>query len=207
MSFSLGKLIASTKQFVPQKTPRVPPSNIRVLGRSVSIFDPKGVMSASIDVESKTGGVPGKKVLFRHAIVFKYVVVSEVGGTAPKDWVAGATKSLKVGGGKYRVFIMFPDLVTDMTKSGVTPVEIDNNVFCEQASISTSPVKVRCDCHDFRWRFAHYDYKAGCLYGATPPIYKRKTTTRPPANPKGLPGICKHILNVINIMKSEGVIH
>jgi hypothetical protein len=57
-------------------------------------------------------------------------------------------------------------------------------------------VKVSCTCEDFYWRFGKYNFVSNALLGQKPPPYRRKTTTRGPANPKKLPGMCKHVFKV-----------
>lgn len=65
------------------------------------------------------------------------------------------------------------------------------------------PVKVRCSCRDFYFRFAVWNHKAGVLFGRIPPKYKRKTTTRPEVNPQHIPGICKHIQLAAKVLISS----
>lgn len=66
--------------------------------------------------------------------------------------------------------------------------------------------QVRCNCLDFHYRFAWHNAKAGDLYGRPPPKYIRKTTTRPPVNPLGVPGMCKHLLKLVEALEEAGMI-
>jgi len=66
--------------------------------------------------------------------------------------------------------------------------------------------KVRCNCLDFYFRFAHYNSSDKSLVGRPPPLYQRKTQTRPPANPMRVPGMCKHLLKLVQELQSAGVI-
>ncbi len=61
--------------------------------------------------------------------------------------------------------------------------------------------QVRCTCLDFYFRFANQDYQSGSLLGASPPPYKRKTVTRPPANPTNTIGMCKHLIKLADKLK------
>ncbi len=58
-------------------------------------------------------------------------------------------------------------------------------------------VKVRCDCIDFKFTFAFYNYKNSALDGEKPEEYVKKTN-RPSKNPHGYPGVCKHLIACIN---------
>jgi len=77
----------------------------------------------------------------------------------------------------------------------VTPIELAGN-----------NVKVRCNCLDFHWRFAAYDYNDNSLVGKPPPPYVRKTTNRPPANPLAVPGLCKHLLKLVRHLEGVGLV-
>lgn len=66
--------------------------------------------------------------------------------------------------------------------------------------------KVRCSCLDFRFRFADYNSQDKSLVGRAPPMYQRKTTTRPPVNPDHVPGMCKHLLKLVQVLRGYGLI-
>lgn len=83
---------------------------------------------------------------------------------------------------------------TDGDDYHITPIPL-NNV----------NVKVRCECLDFYWRFAVYNFGDGSLYGPKPPPYQKKTN-RPPVNPEKTPGVCKHIMKTILALKDAGVV-
>lgn len=68
----------------------------------------------------------------------------------------------------------------------------------------STPVLVRCSCPDFRFSFMWEDYDVKSLSGRRI-SYERKTTTRPKRNPEHIPGICKHLMGVINRLVSIGV--
>lgn len=69
-----------------------------------------------------------------------------------------------------------------------------------------NPLTSRCTCRDMYFSFAYPNYYNGhCLYGPAPKTYTRKTTTRPPRNPAGYPGICKHIHNAWDFLKQQGL--
>lgn len=72
-------------------------------------------------------------------------------------------------------------------------------------SAAVEDLKVRCTCSDFYWRFATWDAAQKALIGNPPPPYVKKTD-RPPVNPDQSPGICKHIMAVVERIKRDGLI-
>lgn len=80
--------------------------------------------------------------------------------------------------------------------------------YFEKPRIDKNPIRVRCSCDDFRFRFEEPCWKAGILYGGTYKRYVRKTPPppegRPYANPLGVPGLCKHIYNSLTRSITEG---
>lgn len=71
--------------------------------------------------------------------------------------------------------------------------------------LSGHNVKVRCNCLDFYYRFANYNSQDKSLVGRPPPPYQRKTN-RPPVNPDQVPGMCKHLLKLVDNLTQAGLI-
>lgn len=71
-------------------------------------------------------------------------------------------------------------------------------------SLEESEVLVRCNCPDFRYRFSYYNHLDKSLYGRKPKKYESKGV-RPPANPKELPGMCKHCLKLTEVLRQSGI--
>lgn len=69
----------------------------------------------------------------------------------------------------------------------------------------SSHAKVHCECLDFRWRFAEWNYNKDALDGKKPDQYIPKTN-RPPANPTQSPGICKHLMKMIETLENSNLI-
>jgi hypothetical protein len=92
-----------------------------------------------------------------------------------------------------------PDGVTFKDTSGVdktiTPVQL-----------ARTTLRVSCSCLDFKFRFATWNFNDNSLVGNKPPPYVRKTTTRPEANPLKTPGVCKHIIKVVDTIKAHGIL-
>ena len=74
----------------------------------------------------------------------------------------------------------------------------------ERIDLKKNDVKVRCECLDFRWRFADYNASKKALYGRKPPPYVPKGN-RPPVNPNHVPGVCKHLIKSFEIMMESGL--
>lgn len=96
----------------------------------------------------------------------------------------------------------------DSSESGHFLIHTKHGSFAvEQFDWIKQPVKVRCSCRDFYFRFAAWNHQKGALFGRIPPKYVRKTTTRPEVNPKHIPGICKHIQLAAKVLiNSKGAI-
>lgn len=63
--------------------------------------------------------------------------------------------------------------------------------------------KVRCTCLDFRFRFALNNFADQSLYGRKPKEYQPKRgSNRGPVNPTRAPGVCKHIIAVIDELRA-----
>lgn len=84
---------------------------------------------------------------------------------------------------------------TDRQQHTITPINLR-----EQS------VKVSCSCLDFHYRFAAWNHEADALSSQPPPPYIRKTQTRPPANPMHAPGMCKHIVKLVDILKRRKLV-
>ncbi len=70
------------------------------------------------------------------------------------------------------------------------PIDLNDNI-----------VRVRCDCLDFYFRFAPWNFSNDDIYGPKPKPYVRKTNTRPSVNPTRSPGICKHVMKLTHSMR------
>ncbi len=73
----------------------------------------------------------------------------------------------------------------------------------DRLSLEHTDVLVRCNCKDFYWRFNYYDHLDKALYGTKRKKYESKGG--PPANPKQLPGICKHLMKTVKVLGEAGL--
>jgi hypothetical protein len=67
-------------------------------------------------------------------------------------------------------------------------------------------IRVSCSCRDFYFTFARWDYYNNSLYGRNRKIYVRKTTTYPERNPDHIPGMCKHLINFLDVLANQNLI-
>lgn len=111
-------------------------------------------------------------------------------------------------GNRYQPVIMFRDVQYE-------PENLPTNVTLRAANgqefhiqpipLAQVNVRVRCTCLDFYFRFSSYNSSDNSLAGAAPQPYLAKGE-RPPANPQQVPGVCKHIIKVVDRLKQSGVV-
>lgn len=123
-----------------------------------------------------------------------------------------ANGQLKIGanttsnnGHDYWSTIIFSNIVylNEDEPQSYTFKAIDNKDYIIEKVPRTVQCKVSCSCLDFYYRFAVWDHRYQALDGLPPPPYIRKTTTRPDVNPFKTPGLCKHIMAVVNKLDQE----
>jgi hypothetical protein len=78
----------------------------------------------------------------------------------------------------------------------------DNKEYIIERVPRNTQVKVSCSCLDFHYRFAVWDDQHRALDGNPPPPYTR-TSNRPPVNPFKTPGLCKHIIAIVDKLQNE----
>jgi len=80
------------------------------------------------------------------------------------------------------------------------------DVSMQPINLSDNVVRVRCDCLDFYFRFAPWNFSNDDIYGPKPKPYVRKTNTYPPVNPTRSPGICKHVMKLTHAIRDAGML-
>lgn len=111
-------------------------------------------------------------------------------------------------GREYRTVIVFQEVEYQETNeaSNVTFTGSDGDTYhIQPISLSSTNVKVSCECLDFYWRFAVYNSKDGSLHGPTPPPYQKKTS-RASGNPQKVPGVCKHLIRTVDDLMQSGLV-
>lgn len=111
----------------------------------------------------------------------------------------------------YKTVIVFENVaLTPVSKRQKIPLkhfsikDRQGNTYLSPMLTNTHKVKIRCNCMDFRFAWAEWVKRAGSLFGKDFPPYVRKTTTRPPVNPKQLPGMCKHLFMTARVLIEKG---
>lgn len=108
----------------------------------------------------------------------------------------------------YQVLIQFQTVKYNppANRDRVTFVAAEQTYAISPIDVGNSNVKVRCQCLDFRFRFAMINSADGSLFGNRPPIYRPVPNSgRGAANPSKTPGICKHIKSLMDELESGGL--
>jgi hypothetical protein len=109
---------------------------------------------------------------------------------------------------QYHPMILFKGVnYRDRKSSSVIPLKVNEaeTRYVEIFDRSETQVLVRCDCKDFRWRFSYTDWNDRSLYGNKHKKYEANGRGNP-ANPKELPGTCKHIMKMMNELQQVGLV-
>lgn len=78
------------------------------------------------------------------------------------------------------------------------------DIFIERINPSQNNVLVRCNCPDFSYRFNYYNSLDKSLFGKKRKKYKGSNLWN--ANPKKMPGFCKHLIKITKILGDFGLI-
>lgn len=107
-------------------------------------------------------------------------------------------------GKEYNPMILFKKVL--YSENGISFIASDYKTYhVNPISFEQNDVAVRCDCKDFKFRFSYYNHLDDSLYGIKPKKYE-STGTRGPANPLELPGICKHLIKLISVIKQSKIL-
>lgn len=109
---------------------------------------------------------------------------------------------------QYDSTIMFHDVVyEDADRSdNITFVGVDKKEYhVTPINLQQNNAEVRCTCLDFYFTFSKWNNNDKSLYGEPPAPYTPKTD-RAPRNPGQKPGMCKHLLKVVQELKNERLV-
>jgi hypothetical protein len=108
----------------------------------------------------------------------------------------------------YAVEVRFLNVKYGQEGDGLSSiVAMDGNTYYfKQFTQSQTQAKVKCNCLDFYYRFSVWNHGKNSLEGDPPPPYVRKTDYMPPVNPTKTPGLCKHIMKVMEFLRGENII-
>jgi hypothetical protein len=102
----------------------------------------------------------------------------------------------------YNSFIVFKG-VKYHDKKAPNLIEIVDSTkkhyFLEQLSSENHDVLLRCSCGDFHWRFNYFDHLDKSLYSRKRRKYEALHNPGS-ANPKEMPGMCKHLMKLIEAL-------
>jgi hypothetical protein len=80
----------------------------------------------------------------------------------------------------------------------------------EEPDYNYTPVRVACQCKAYYFYFAHWNVMSGAHARAPLRPYQRKTPPppkgRPEVNPKHLPGLCKHLMALADVLMNSGAL-
>ena len=108
----------------------------------------------------------------------------------------------------YSPMILFKGVqYTEGLSRGIVELHIDQNerVFLERLSYENTDVLLRCNCKDFHWRFTHWNKVDQSLYGRDRKKYEAKYHPGS-ANPTKSPGMCKHLMKMMQVLGESGII-
>lgn len=116
------------------------------------------------------------------------------------------TTAITEGYSKYNQVIIYDNVNFSDTKSEKfkIPVKLANGKkkYAEVPNSSTHPTKNRCSCLDFKFTWNYYDKTKEVLHGRPMP----PPPGQPIRNPKKVPGLCKHLLQLVNYLYSKKII-
>lgn len=96
--------------------------------------------------------------------------------------------------------------VSEQTNVITIKATTGEDVSLQPIILTDNVVRVRCDCLDFYFRFAPWNFSNDDIYGPKPKPYIRRTNHHPPANPTRSPGICKHVMKLAQACQDAGIV-
>lgn len=105
----------------------------------------------------------------------------------------------------YHPIILFKQV--QFQESGAKIVAKDNaeSYYFKPISYHNNDIVLRCECPDFFWRFNYYDHVEDSLYGRKRRIYDGFNGNHR-INPLEMPGMCKHIMSMIEHLQRHGMV-
>jgi hypothetical protein len=110
----------------------------------------------------------------------------------------------------YKTLLVFYGLNYVMTRDDAHPlrIEVFPNIFiyCERPKISSTACGVRCLCADYYYTWWFFNKQKGAYVGSEPPPYTRVSPPSglPPRNPLHTPGLCKHLIRLVEYVSKNG---
>jgi len=90
-------------------------------------------------------------------------------------------------------------------QKGLVVLKADGeDYYLEQLSFDKD-ILLRCSCEDFYWRFNYFNHLDKSLYGVKRAKYEAKYNPGS-ANPKSMPGMCKHLIKLVKNISNTKII-
>jgi hypothetical protein len=110
----------------------------------------------------------------------------------------------------YSVTITFYNVDYSLERDPEHPLtviaEVGHRAYMEPITMGGHPAQIRCSCEDFKFSYATWNRKEKSLSGRAFPSYERKTDTRPERNVQQIPGMCKHVLSLIDRLRKDRIL-
>jgi hypothetical protein len=108
-------------------------------------------------------------------------------------------------GAEYNTIILFKNVNYNLNEIKLSAS--DGGIYTlGKLSLETNDVAVRCNCLDMKFRFSYFLSLDHSLFGRKPKKYIRvKGSNRPPINQKSLPGLCKHVIKLIEVLEQANL--
>lgn len=128
------------------------------------------------------------------------------GRSAPGMKILNIKKTVYKGTG----LIKFSSTVSSQQDPTIYKTQVDfsglKNADTDRPDAGINKCQVRCSCPSFYFYFGYWDKQNGALSGPSQTPYVRKTQNVPERNPKHIPGVCKHLMRMLLVMKNERII-
>jgi hypothetical protein len=107
----------------------------------------------------------------------------------------------------YQTRIIFENVIfkPDVDRETVSVMGTDGEEYhFNRINSGRSDVKVSCTCLDFYYRFAAFNHRDNALAAEPPKPYSKKTD-RAPVNPSEVPGVCKHLIRLVEELEKNNI--
>lgn len=128
------------------------------------------------------------------------------------SYVHSGTDSSK----RYKVLLVFNQINCSEERSGKFSMKLSQPSVLDDKEMVTyyltrptfnNNILVRCSCPSFRHEFHWHDAKYKALIGPKIPYTRVPGSNRPPKNPHEIPGICKHLIQLVLKLMAVGVLN
>lgn len=186
----------ATKKRTPAKK-KVPSSRVKT--KQTSKATTGKLVRSTKTVRSKQHPVNGKPDIFQTLPNFKEKRVT----------IFARTNALTEGFDKYTQVVVFQNVefTEEKTLKNTQPFTLPNgNVAYMPTKFRRGfhKAKVRCSCLDYKFMWMWWNnQKEGALWGRAIPYTKVAGSNRGPVNPDKTPGLCKHIIKLLDTMSED----